>query len=79
MSARDEIACRLWLAVPSDDDAEAKAKTEQMLDAYRAEVLAEAKAAVESPQKRAEVGGGLGWETARDVLHRMIQKAGGRS
>jgi hypothetical protein len=42
----------------------------------RVETLTEAKAAVESPQERAAVGGGLGWETARDVLHRMIQKAG---
>lgn len=42
MSARDEIASRLWWSVPSADNAEAKAVTEQMLDAYRAEVLAEA-------------------------------------
>jgi hypothetical protein len=43
VSARSEIASKLWLSVPSNDNAEAKAKAEQMLDAYRAEVLAEAK------------------------------------
>lgn len=32
MSAREEIAAILWLAVPSADNAEAKAKAEQMID-----------------------------------------------
>ena len=48
MNARDEIASRLWWSVPSADDAEAKAITEQMLDAYRADVLAEALAVVDN-------------------------------
>lgn len=45
----------------------------------RTEVLREALEAVQSPQQRAAVGGGLGWETARDVLHRMVTKAQSRS
>lgn len=43
MNAREDIAARLWINVPSKDNADAKARTEEMLDAYRAEVLAEAK------------------------------------
>ncbi|MEV0556188.1 hypothetical protein AB0I27_22400 [Streptomyces sp. NPDC050597] len=39
---REAIAERLWLAVPSADDAEAKARTQEMLDAYRAANLREA-------------------------------------
>jgi hypothetical protein len=42
VSAREEIAAILWLSVPSNDNAEAKVKAEQMLDAYRDEVLADA-------------------------------------
>ncbi|MFD5386318.1 hypothetical protein ACFWMG_15480 [Streptomyces sp. NPDC127074] len=41
MNAREKIANLLWWSVPSADDTEAKALTEQMLDAHRAEVLAE--------------------------------------
>jgi len=41
MSARQKIADLLWWQVPSANDAEAKAGAEEMLDAYRAEVLAE--------------------------------------
>lgn len=53
---------------------------DKVMDAYapghRAEVLAEAKAAIEDPARRREVGDLLDWTVARDVLHRMIQKAG---
>jgi len=42
MTAREAIAERLWLSVPSADNAEAKARTQEMLDAYRAENLNEA-------------------------------------
>ncbi|MFE2712284.1 hypothetical protein ACFXKI_09905 [Streptomyces mirabilis] len=42
MSARGEIANLLWWSVPSTDTADAKAKTAQMLDAHRTEVLAKA-------------------------------------
>ncbi|MFJ8538108.1 hypothetical protein [Streptomyces sp. NPDC093591] len=42
MSARAKIADLLWWKVPSANDAEAKAGAEEMLDAYRDEVLAEA-------------------------------------
>ncbi|MDJ1132443.1 hypothetical protein [Streptomyces iconiensis] len=44
MSAREEIAARLWQVIPSSDDAEAHAAAGRMLDAYRAEVLREAEA-----------------------------------
>lgn len=47
MNAREEIAYHLWTAVPSSDNAEAKTRAQEMLDAYRAEVLREALAAVE--------------------------------
>ena len=43
MTARQNIASLLWWSVPSSDDDEAKARTEQLLDAYQAEVLAEAR------------------------------------
>ena len=46
MNAREEIAYHLWMAVPSSDNDEAKARAEEMLDAHRAEVLAEAKVEV---------------------------------
>ncbi len=42
MNAREEIAYHLWTAVPSADNVEAKARAEEMLDAYRTEVLAKA-------------------------------------
>lgn len=42
MSAREEIASRLWLSVPSRDDDEAQALSGQMLDAFRADTLREA-------------------------------------
>jgi hypothetical protein len=38
VNAREEIAARLWLSVPSSDDDEAKARAEQMLNAHRDEV-----------------------------------------
>ncbi|MFJ6608128.1 hypothetical protein [Streptomyces lydicus] len=44
----------------------------------RTGVLREALEAVQSSEQRAAVGGGLGWETARDVLHRMVTKAQSR-
>ena len=39
---REAIAELLWLAVPSADNAEAKARTQEMLDTYRAANLNEA-------------------------------------
>lgn len=41
-TAREAIAERLWLSIPSADDDEAKARTRGMLDAHRAENLTEA-------------------------------------
>lgn len=41
-TAREAIAERLWLSTPSADDAEAKARAREMLDAHRAENLTEA-------------------------------------
>jgi hypothetical protein len=40
--AREAIAERLWLSIPSSDNAEAKARTQEMLDAHRAESIREA-------------------------------------
>ncbi|MFF7329745.1 MazG-like family protein [Streptomyces sp. NPDC008150] len=37
--ARTAISDRLWWAIPSGDDTEAKATAERMLDTYKAEVL----------------------------------------
>ena len=41
-TAREKIAALLWWSIPSCDDEEAKARTEQLLDEHRAEVLAKA-------------------------------------
>ncbi|MET4670746.1 hypothetical protein [Streptomyces sp. PvR018] len=53
----------------------------QHLAAVRAEAreaaLREAYAAIENPEERRAVGGGLGWETARDVVHNLIRKTEG--
>jgi hypothetical protein len=42
--------------------------------APRSEVLSEVYAAIEDPAQRKAVGGGLGWETARDVVHNLLRK-----
>lgn len=42
MNARERIAERLWWAVPSADDTQAKAVAEEMLDAHAAEARAKA-------------------------------------
>jgi hypothetical protein len=42
VNARERIAERLWWAVPSADDTQAKAVAEEMLDAHAAEVRAKA-------------------------------------
>ncbi|MFE9064842.1 hypothetical protein [Streptomyces violaceusniger] len=52
MNARKKIANLLWWSVPSSDDADAKALAEQMLDAHRAEVLAEGLSPVEKAMLR---------------------------
>ncbi|WP_030777194.1 hypothetical protein [Streptomyces sp. NRRL S-920] len=72
MSARDDLAAYAITTrtVTADDLA-------PLLDAYRAEVLREAYAAIEDPQQRAAVGGGLGWEAARDVVHNLLRKTTG--
>lgn len=41
--------------------------------AVRAEILREVYRAIEDPAQRAAVGGGLGWETARDVVHSLMR------
>lgn len=43
----------------------------------RVEVLREVYDAIEDPDQRKAVGGGLGWETARDVVHNLLRKASG--
>jgi hypothetical protein len=43
----------------------------------RAEALREAHAAIEDPKQRKAVGGGLGWETARDVVHNLLRRTTG--
>ncbi|KOU17063.1 hypothetical protein [Streptomyces sp. WM6349] len=84
-TARQEIAARLWMCVPSADDYEAKARPEQMLDAYRAEVLAEAAdeiaAAVERcradcPDEAAMVTRRLGMRAAERITRSLIAEAG---
>ena len=54
---------------------------EQKIDAFavevRADVLREVYAAIEDPDQRAAVGGGLGWETARDVVHNLLRRTTG--
>lgn len=47
MNARERIAERLWWAVPSADDTQAKAVAEEMLDAHAAEVRATTLAAAQ--------------------------------
>jgi hypothetical protein len=51
------------------------AEVRKAIAAHRAEVLREVYAAIEDPGQRRAAAGGLGWETARDVVHRMIRKA----
>ncbi|WP_331756749.1 hypothetical protein [Streptomyces decoyicus] len=46
--------------------------------APRTEALREAYEAVQDPKQHAAVGGGVGWETARDVLHRLMTKTQAR-
>ncbi|MEV8523229.1 hypothetical protein AB0451_03575 [Streptomyces sp. NPDC052000] len=43
----------------------------------RADVLREVYGAIEDPARRAAVGGGLGWETARDVVHNLLRSTTG--
>jgi hypothetical protein len=85
-TARQDIAAHLWMCVPSADDYEAKARTEQMLDAYRAEVLAEAAdeiaAAVERcragcPDEAAMVTRRLGMRAAERITRSLIAEGGG--
>jgi ribosome-binding protein aMBF1 (putative translation factor) len=73
-TARQDIAAHLWMCVPSADDYEAKARTEQMLDAYRAEVQAEV--ADWLVKKAREYHGLRGKENAArvEVLCRMADK-----
>lgn len=64
MSARDRIADRLWLTVPSKDNDEARAGAEQMLDALRVENRHEAAdwlASYPFPPASSE------WERSRDA------------
>jgi hypothetical protein len=49
----------------------------RLLGRFRAEVLREVYAAIEDPAQREAVGGGLGWETARDVVHNLLRKTTG--
>lgn len=76
MSARKEIAARLWLSVPSSDNDEAKARTEEMLNAYRAEVLAKAVGRmraipVDCTALTGPVWYGDGWNSAITVLEEI--------
>ena len=76
MSAREEIAYLLWTAVPSSDDAEARATTEQMLDAYRTEVLVKAVGRLKAgPVTCTALTGpvwyGDGWNSAITVLEEI--------
>ena len=57
MSAREEIAYHLWTALPSADNAEAKARTEQLLDSYRTETLAEVTAWLVKKAREFRAGG----------------------
>ncbi|WP_309049028.1 hypothetical protein [Streptomyces sp.] len=74
MSARENLIGFCLVALPNEPGF---ARAERLADAYRAEVLREVYAAIQDPQQRAAVGGGLGWETARDVVHNLLRKTEG--
>ncbi|MEU2603213.1 hypothetical protein [Streptomyces albus] len=79
MNARDEIAECLWLALPSTDSDDAKARAEQMLRAYRAEVLREAADAIEDRACDADFTEEplliVGLRSAGDIVRRMADDA----
>jgi hypothetical protein len=60
MNARQRIADLLWWSVPSGTDEEAKAGATELLDAHRAEVLAEAAAAIATERDTANPSAGKG-------------------
>lgn len=57
MSARKEIAYHLWTAMPSADNADAKVRAEELLDAYRTETLAEVTAWLVKKAREFRAGG----------------------
>jgi hypothetical protein len=86
MNAREEIAYHLWTSVPSSDNAEAKARAGEMLDAYRVDVLVEAEVEIrlaternraEHPDVEAMVIRRLGMRAAERVVEGMrVEMAG---
>lgn len=74
MTAREDLIGYALVALPNEP---AFAKCEELADAFRAEVLREVYGAIEDPAQRAAVGGGLGWETARDVVHSLLRSTRG--
>lgn len=66
MSARDDLYHECMSEFPG-----LPSWAEEVISAYRAEVLREAIAAVEDQEQRK----GVGWEDARDVLRRMADEA----
>lgn len=78
MNAREEIAYHLWTAVPSEDNDGAKARAEEMLDAYRAEVIAKAVSRmraipVDCTALTGPVWYGDGWNSAITVLEEIAE------
>lgn len=51
-------------------------RTDYLYAKVRHEVLKEALQAIEDPKRRKAAGGGLGWETARDVVKNLIIEPG---
>lgn len=56
-------------------------EAERMLAEHDAGLLREAIAAVQDPEQRAlsPIGMGLGWESAREVLRRLLAEVAGRA
>jgi hypothetical protein len=52
----------------------AEENAQEYVDSYAIAVLQKAVRRVEDPAERKESGSGLGWESARDVLHRMMEE-----
>lgn len=81
-TARGRIHELLWQAVPGADDAESKQRANALLDAYRAEVLAEAAKAVEAKRLSGAsdvlVGQAAGISDAVAAINGLLEGGGSR-
>lgn len=73
MSARDKILERLWWAVPSTDNADAKVKAAQMLDDFAHE-LAESQRKMPLPDSRDRHWVRFGVNLAADTIDPEVKK-----